>query len=153
MERPIGYWLKHVDALIEEAFSGALAESSLSRRDWQVLNTLAGAPLDEPGLAEALRPFWGESGVTLDEVIQGLARRDWIERGADGRYALTSDGQAARAAVAERVEAIRTRMTNGVTPAAYEAAVEVLRRMADNLAAPAAQPVRPSIESESTSDL
>lgn len=136
MERPIGYWLKHLDRLIEEAFGSALAEQALSRRDWQAMNALMGAPLDERGLADALRPFWGEGAVTLDEVVEGLTRRGWIARGADGRYALTPDGQAARAAVARQVETIRTRMAEGVTEAEYQMTIGVLRRMADNLAAP-----------------
>jgi hypothetical protein len=37
MERPIGYWLKHLDRLIEEAFGDALAEQALSRRHWQAM--------------------------------------------------------------------------------------------------------------------
>ena len=49
MERAIGYWLKHLNRLIEEAFGDALEEQALSRRHWQAMNTLAGAPLDERG--------------------------------------------------------------------------------------------------------
>ena len=73
--------------------------------------------------------------MTLDKVTEELTRRGWIAHSADGRYALTPDGQAAREAVAKQVEAIRTRMTDGVTEAAYHTTVGVLRRMAENLAA------------------
>ncbi len=33
--RPIGYWLKHLDGLIERAFEGALGTAGLTRRHWQ----------------------------------------------------------------------------------------------------------------------
>ena len=42
--RPIGYWLKHLDRLIEATFDRTLADVGLGRRHWQTLNTLAGGP-------------------------------------------------------------------------------------------------------------
>jgi hypothetical protein len=36
-ERPIGWWLKHLDGLIEAAFDRALATERLSRRHWQTV--------------------------------------------------------------------------------------------------------------------
>jgi hypothetical protein len=38
--RPIGYWLKHLDRLIEDTFERTLSMEGLTRRHWQVLNTL-----------------------------------------------------------------------------------------------------------------
>jgi hypothetical protein len=38
--RPIGYWLKHLDGLIEAAFSRTLAGQGVTRRHWQALKTL-----------------------------------------------------------------------------------------------------------------
>src|SRR5215813_2415405 len=55
--RPIGYWLKHLDRLIEDTFSRALAEQGLTRRHWQVLNTLAREPAGPAELTKALDPF------------------------------------------------------------------------------------------------
>jgi DNA-binding MarR family transcriptional regulator len=132
-ERPIGYWLKHLDRLIEADFGRALAEHDLSRRHWQVMNVLAEAARDRRGLAEALRPFWGEQAVTLDEVTGDLERRGWVAQGGDGRYALTPAGQDGHAAVAERVDAVRRRAADGLTREEYQMAVRVLARMADNL--------------------
>ncbi len=132
-ERPLGYWLKHLDRLIEAAFDRALAEQGLSRRHWQTMNVLKDAPLDDRGLADALRPFWGEGAIAVDEVTGALARRAWIARGSDGRYALTPRGEAAHAAAAERVRGLRGRMSDGLTAEEYQATVRVLRRMAENL--------------------
>lgn len=38
--RPIGYWLKHLDGLIEAAFSRTLAGQGVTRRHWQALKIL-----------------------------------------------------------------------------------------------------------------
>ena len=57
--QPIGYWLKHLDRLIDRAFEQSLGASNLSRRHWQVLNTLIERPVAVRGLAETLAPFIG----------------------------------------------------------------------------------------------
>jgi len=44
-EAPIGYWLKHLDGLIEAHFDRALTHHNLARRHWQALNMLSGGPL------------------------------------------------------------------------------------------------------------
>ena len=54
--RPIGYWLKHLDRLIEDTFSRTLAGQGLTRRHWQVLNTLAQGPARPADLSKALQP-------------------------------------------------------------------------------------------------
>jgi hypothetical protein len=41
---PIGYWLKHLDSLIEAAGERALAGQGVTRRHWQALNTLQERP-------------------------------------------------------------------------------------------------------------
>ena len=42
--RPIGYWLKHLDGLLEQTFDHVLARNGVRRRHWQVLDTLRGGP-------------------------------------------------------------------------------------------------------------
>src|SRR4029450_9529752 len=55
--RPIGYWLKHLDRPIEETFERPLSSTGLTRRHWQVLNTLNSGRTTNVELAVALRPF------------------------------------------------------------------------------------------------
>ncbi len=133
LDRPIGYWLKHLDRLIDQALDRCLAEDGLSRRHWQVMNVLAHGPAGKPDLAAALQPFWGDGAVTLEDVTGELARRGWLLRDAAGGCALSPAGAAAHARVAERVQAQRRRSVDGLTAAEYEATVHVLRRMAENL--------------------
>jgi DNA-binding MarR family transcriptional regulator len=134
-ERPIGYWLKHLDGLFEAGLDRALADMGISRRHWQTMNVLGGGPQGELALADALRPFWVEGAITLDEVTAALARRGWVTRSAEGRYGLTESGEAAHAAVSERVQATRRAATAGLGADEYQATVRTLRRMAGNMEA------------------
>ncbi|QKV95770.1 MarR family transcriptional regulator [Streptomyces sp. NA02950] len=150
MDKPIGYWLKHLDALICADFERTLAGSGLTRRHWQVLNSLAAGPCRVDELSAALLPFWGAGAITLDEVLTSLRERGWVLlEGAEGaagaedggaRCALTPLGAEGRAVLAGRVGDTRGRLMDGVTAEQYLETVRVLSRMAANLesASPAA---------------
>jgi len=55
--RPIDYWLKHLDALIEGALRTHPCRGRRHRRQGQVLNTLHDRPSMHLEIAEALKPF------------------------------------------------------------------------------------------------
>ncbi|SFP35359.1 MULTISPECIES: hypothetical protein [Actinomadura] len=138
--RPLGYWLKLLDQLIEENLNRMLAAEGLHRRHWQTMNLLAPGPeLDRTGgrgpatkqaIAERLGPFWLGSPVTVDEAIEELTRRGWLT--AQEPHALTPAGKAAHAALAQSVERTARRISAGVTPDRYADTVEVLRHMVEN---------------------
>ncbi len=129
---PIGYWLKRLDRAIDGAVDPALAADGLTRRHWQTMNFLHGRPSDAPALTEALRPFWDQGAITLDEVLNDLRRRMLI--GNDGgRYVLTAAGIATRAKIAEQVTLTRRQLVAGIARQEYVATVEVLQRMTANL--------------------
>ncbi|MEV4167293.1 MarR family transcriptional regulator [Nonomuraea dietziae] len=132
-DRMIGYRLKRLDGLIEQAFDRLLAEAGLSRRQWQVLNVLSRGACDDERLGEELRPFWDGGDETVAGVVGELAGRGWLGDDPEGRHALTVDGRSAHAAAAGRVAAIRTLMSAGVSGEEFEATMDVLQRMADNL--------------------
>ena len=133
-QRPIGYWLKHLDGLIERALDRALAHQELSRRHWQILNTLRSASIDRVGLAEALRPFLADAGTTIvHAALNELIDRGWVRGADDGRFELTAAGRAAHAEAQQRVTAIRRRLLEAVTPEQYQAVVDGLRPMAHAL--------------------
>jgi hypothetical protein len=139
MERPIGYWLRHLDRLIEAAAERAFAEHQLTRRHWQIMNILRQSPQDAAGLTRAIRPFWGPGAITLDEVTGELTRRGWLIQDDAGRYTLTPAGQAGHAAVETLVHGIRSTFLTGLTEQDYHATVRVLQRMAENMARAAGQ--------------
>ena len=139
MERPIGYWLKHLDRLIEAAAERAFAEEKLTRRHWQIMNILRESPQNAAGLTRAIRPFWGPGAITLDEVTGELARRGWLTQDDAGRYTLTPAGQAGHAAVETKVRGIRSTVLTGLTEQDYHATVQVLQQMAENMERAAGQ--------------
>lgn len=77
--RPIGYWLKRLDRTIEDRFDRDLTRWSLTRRHWQILNTLSAGPALESTVAEALAPFWVDGAITQQEVLDDLLRRGWVK--------------------------------------------------------------------------
>jgi DNA-binding MarR family transcriptional regulator len=129
---PIGYWLKRLDRAIDGALDSTLATEGLTRRHWQSINFLHQGPCEASALAEALRPFWGQGAITLEEVLSDLERRGTVVSDR-GRYALTAAGNATRAKIAERVDITRRRLVDGVAHQEYLATVEVLQRMTANL--------------------
>ena len=61
--QPIGFWLKHLDELIEDSFDHALARDGLQRRHWQTLHLLSSSSaVNETAIEEALRPFFASPG-------------------------------------------------------------------------------------------
>jgi hypothetical protein len=129
IERPIGYWLKHLDRLIDDAMDRALVAEGVTRRHWQVLNILRESPADAAGIRDALRPFLTEGASTLDEVTGDMARRGWLT----GSYALTPAGEAVHAAVRRKVLALRATFLTGLAEDEYHRTVRTLRHMAENL--------------------
>jgi hypothetical protein len=139
MEQPIGYWLKHLDRLIEAAAERTFAAEKLTRRHWQIMNILHQSPQDAARLTGAIRPFWGPGAITLDEVTAELTRRGWLTQDDAGRYALTPAGQAGHAAVKTKVHGIRATFLTGLTEQDYHATVQALQRMAENIERAAGQ--------------
>ena len=136
--QPIGYWLKHLDRLIEDTFSRTLTEQGLTRRHWQVLNTLARDPASDAELTKTLEPFLRDDQAGQAAVVTDLIRRDWVSRDHDGRLRLTGHGRAAHQRTHEQVQQARGLMVQGISAGEYTAAIDVLSQMAANLEASAA---------------
>lgn len=136
--KPIGWWLKHVDRRIEESFDRVLAAEGITRRPWQLLNTLG----DGLAPAVALEPFLPTDPMARDAelavLLDDLRARGWL----DGD-ALGPEGRAARARIGEAVTAFRRRVTAGVGPQDHGIVIDTLRRMADNLAGNGPAPPTP----------
>jgi len=141
-QKPISYWVKLVDRLIDGLFATTLEEHGITRRQWQLLTVLskgaAGverldieiAPYLSPPNATTL-PAPGTHSSSLESLTE-LVESDWLAT--DGSvYELTERGRG----VVERLTAViaeeRLRVTEGVTPAQYDTTVSVLEIMARNL--------------------
>jgi DNA-binding MarR family transcriptional regulator len=131
-ERPIGYWLKKLDSLIDGQFQRQLSETGLSRRQWQLLNLLEDGPRSVPDLQVELEPFLRGDADDLDDALAGLVTRGWAES-TDNIVNLTRTGQAQFGVVKAKVAELRQDLTAGLSPEEYEATINVLARMAANL--------------------
>jgi DNA-binding MarR family transcriptional regulator len=130
--RPIGYWLKRLDRLINAQFERQLGEAGLSRRQWQLLNLLEDSPRSGPELQAELEPFLHGAPDELSEALSGLVTRGWADS-RDNIVSLTETGQAQFGLVTAMVAELRQALTDGISPEAYQATIDVLARMAANL--------------------
>ncbi|MFF2087143.1 MarR family winged helix-turn-helix transcriptional regulator [Nocardia sp. NPDC058176] len=141
--RMIGYQVKRLDQLIEATFDRATEAAGMSRREWQVLNTIVRAPATTAELWDALRPFWDDESVTDPRargvgqgdhrVVDVLIDRGWIVRDDRERLVPTTVGAAAHEHAARSVGAIRRQLADGITDTEFAALTETLARMIANL--------------------
>ena len=152
-DRPIGYWLKALDRLIDARLAEALAGAGLNRRQWQLLNVLGRAPSTEEELGAAVAPFLepplppaGPARLEpaapagrprpVDDVLAQLAplvASGDVQHQTGGPYALTEPGRSRLAQVRAAVDRTRGQLVEGLGPGDYERTVATLQRMAANL--------------------
>jgi hypothetical protein len=136
-QRPIGFWLKLVDRLIDEQFASTLEEHGVTRRQWQLLNVLLRGPATVAELDAAIAPFLApaESGAIPEssaEHLTELIDSAWVDATPDG-YELTDRGRASLERLSDVVSEQRTVIARGISEDEYVAAVAVLERIAVNL--------------------
>lgn len=132
--RPLGFWLKLVDSLIDEHFAATLEEHGVTRRQWQVLNMLARRPATERELVDALAPYFASADEppSVTEHLAELVESGWISHDGD-RYSITERGQTSLQTLSELVEQIRERCGADLSSEEYNTTVGSLERMALNL--------------------
>jgi DNA-binding MarR family transcriptional regulator len=131
-DRPIGYWLKKLDGLIDAEFVRQLSEASLSRRQWQLLNLIGDGPRSVPELEAELEPFLQNDLYDLSDALFGLVTRGWADS-VDNIVSLTETGQAHLELFKTKVANVREALSAGISAEEYQATVDVLARMAANL--------------------
>jgi len=131
--RPLGMWLRLVDRLISREFAAAFDDESVSRRDWMLLNAIAGTVDASPGLTERLAR--GGKRVTR------LADRGWITRDDNDTWALTENGQAALDRLSEKVAAVRAKVAGTLTDDDFTQLTDSLEAMARGLGWDETQPM------------
>ena len=132
MNRPIGYWIKQLDASLETQFDSALARLHLTRRQWHVLTALNAGPATPAEVGDVLRPFNSADGAAARERDMAALVREKLVVLLDGRLILTEAGSALHARATALVEATRRELTAGIGADEYAMAVSVLERMSRN---------------------
>ncbi|MEF9873833.1 MAG: RsbRD N-terminal domain-containing protein [Glutamicibacter sp.] len=133
-KRPLGYWLKLVDSLIDEQFAATLEEHGVTRRQWQVLNLLEQQPATEAQLDAGLSPFFAspDEPQSLREHLAELIESGWVTA-INGEYSITDRGHTSLLKLSELVEKIRTQFGQDLDGSEYDAVVEALEEIARNL--------------------
>ena len=117
-EQPIGWWVRRLDALLEEAVDAVVTGEGLTRHHWQVLHSLA---------TEA------EQESDVDTVVSDLVARGWVVRLGTAGIRLTPEGTAAHARVSRAVGRVRRHAVDGLSRNEYERTILVLSRMVTNI--------------------
>jgi hypothetical protein len=129
--KPLGWWLRHVHELLESSMAQALEAESLTRRHWQVLNTITLGVRTPEEIDARLAPFVATEGSMAAKVAD-LRARGWVT---EDELALTEAGHEAHARVEERVKAFRASATDGISDDDYRTTLRTLERCAANLEA------------------
>jgi len=129
--RPIGFWLKLVDRMIDEQFASTLEEHGVTRHQWQLLNVLTNEPATLEQLDAAVAPPTDAVDSSADHLAE-LVDSGWVAV-TRGEYELLDRGRTAFERLADVVATQRTLMTEGLTQQQYEETLAVLERMAVNL--------------------
>jgi hypothetical protein len=131
VNKPIGYWIKRLDAALELQLDATLARVKLSRRQWQALGTLAEGTVRPDELDEILRPFWGDDFRLRERELASLVGRGMITM-IDDRLALSELGREKYHEALRFVEAARQDLSMGIGIDEYAMALSVLERMSLN---------------------
>ena len=132
-QRPVDFWLKLVDKLINEHFSRTLEEHGVTRRQWEVMNLLSRGSASYEELAEVLAPFRTElEATTLTEDLAELVESGWLA-GQEDVYQLTDRGRTSYQRLEPVLRSTNERIARGVSTEDYSTTLEVLERMANNL--------------------
>jgi DNA-binding MarR family transcriptional regulator len=131
-DRPIGYWLKKLDGLIDAEFERQLSEASLSRRQWQLLNLIGDGPRSVPELEAELEPFLQNDLDALSDALFGLVTRSWADS-VENIVSMTETGRAHLELLKAKVANVREALSAGISAEEYQATIDVLSRMAANL--------------------
>jgi hypothetical protein len=131
-QRPIGFWLRLVDSLIDEQFSRTLDEHGVTRLQWQLMNVLARGQSSIQQLDAAVAPFLARDSETAIDHLTELIESAWVDATPSG-YELTERGHGALDRLTNVVAGQRTEMAAGVSEAEYLTTSTTLERMAVNL--------------------
>jgi DNA-binding MarR family transcriptional regulator len=133
IQHPIGLLLRTLDGLINERFERTLGTRGVSRRQWQLLHTLAERPAMLDVLNAAVAPFLDHTaGETVKQHLDPLAEKGLVTATRDV-YELTDSGRRLFDSLIEDVQAIRDLTVRGLTDYDYDRTISSLQTMVDNL--------------------
>ena len=122
--RPLGYWLRALDGLLTSEFATVFQSEGITRRDWMLLNLLAGT-VDAPETADRL--------ARKSKHLRRLEHLGWVEESGDGTWMLTDTGREAHERLGAAVSGIRSRVAGAVPAEDYATTMATLEAIAREL--------------------
>lgn len=132
-QRPIGWWLKEADRLLDAAFDRSLQGADVDRRGWQVLTSLSRQPVTRPDLVGSLGPF--DPPEVIENAVSTLVARGLVDD-SDASLRLTAAGARRQQALAPRVNQVRHQVTAALPQDDYAALVQLLEQLVTGLRPP-----------------
>jgi hypothetical protein len=134
--QPIGYWSGHTYRTVVGRIRSDLAIEGLTQPTWWILNHLDGAPATwtVDTLTERLEVF-DDQGTDFGAAIDDLRLLGLLTAAPDGTLTLTEQGADVLGRARQRSAATVAITLDGITDDDYVAALNVLRRIIDNLGA------------------
>ena len=130
--RPIGFWLRLLDRLVDEGLDTTLARAGLTRRQWQVLNVLHDGRASIAEVDDRVRPFLGADEPSTAPLVDQFVHDGWAAP-TGARYRLTAAGASHHDRLLTEVSHYRRSMVAGIADEDYATTIGVLERMAGNL--------------------
>lgn len=130
---PIGLLLRKLDNLINERFERTLGARGITRRQWQLLHTLAERPATLDALNAAIAPFLDQAaGETARQHLDPLVKLGLVTSSGDV-CEFTGSGRTFFDRLAEEVQATRELTVRGLSDGEYERTIATLQAMIVNL--------------------
>ncbi len=130
--RPLGYWVKTLDRLIDEQFERAAESTGLSTGEWRVLNRLSVGAEQTETVEESLAPLTNRDR-TVTDTLAALVRAGLVEQRAQ-EHRLSNEGYVRADQVEEAaMERIHAQLDGDLDEQQYDALLATLERMAKAL--------------------
>ncbi len=130
---PIGLLLRKLDNLVNARFERTLGTRGITRRQWQLLHTLAERPATLDALNTAVAPFLDQAAdETAKQHLDPLAKLGLITS-TDDEYELTDSGRTLFDSLAEDVQTTRHLTIRGLADGEYDRTIANLQAMIANL--------------------
>lgn len=131
LKRPIGFWIRAADRALSAGIDACHRDLGLSRRDWQLLNTLAdvGGIMTVSAMAKDFTPMLTEDEVR--ETINGLEAKGFVAVTAETCHGTEAGQEIHRRASGRQADYRRAAMC-GISDADYRTAVKVLAVLVEN---------------------
>ena len=130
--RPLGYWVKTLDRLIDEQFERAAESTGLSPGEWRVLSRLSIGAEQTETVEESLASLT-DRDRTVTDTLAALVKAGLVEQRAQ-EHRLSNDGYVRADQVEQAaMERIREQLGDELDDERYDALLDTLERMAKTL--------------------